>query len=51
MRTVRLVPDGEDLALVITGPGDLRPELESLQDKGRFLFRLLDRAVRVVRAD
>jgi len=51
VRSVRLLPDGEDLALVITGPGDLRPELESLQDKGRFLFRLLDRPVRVVRAD
>jgi exopolyphosphatase/guanosine-5'-triphosphate,3'-diphosphate pyrophosphatase len=51
VRTARLVPEGEDLCLVLTGAGDLRPELESLQDKGRFLFRLLDRAVRVVRAD
>jgi exopolyphosphatase/guanosine-5'-triphosphate,3'-diphosphate pyrophosphatase len=51
VRTARLVADGEDLNLVITGAGDLRPELESLQDKGRFLFRLLDRTVRVVRAD
>ena len=49
VRTVRLVPSGEDLDLVITAAGDLRPELESLQDKGRFLFRLLDRNVRVVR--
>jgi len=51
VRAVRLLPDGEDLALVVTGPGDLRPELESLQDKGRLLFRLLDRPVRVVRAE
>jgi exopolyphosphatase/guanosine-5'-triphosphate,3'-diphosphate pyrophosphatase len=49
VRSVRLVPDGEDLELVVAGAGDLRPELESLQDKGRFLFRLLDRTVRVVR--
>jgi exopolyphosphatase/guanosine-5'-triphosphate,3'-diphosphate pyrophosphatase len=46
----RLVPDGEDLCLVVTGAGDLRPELESLQHKGRLLFKLLDRNVRVVRA-
>jgi exopolyphosphatase/guanosine-5'-triphosphate,3'-diphosphate pyrophosphatase len=48
---VRLLPEGDDLALVVSGAGDLRPELESLQDKGRFLFRLLDRTVRVVRAE
>ena len=46
----RLIPDGEDLCLMVTGAGDLRPELESLQDKGRLLFKLLDRTVRVVRA-
>jgi exopolyphosphatase/guanosine-5'-triphosphate,3'-diphosphate pyrophosphatase len=51
VRAVRLVPEGEDLSLVLTGAGDLRPELESLQDKARFLFRLLDRTVRVVRAN
>jgi len=51
VHSARLVPDGEDLNLVIVGKGNLRPELESLQDKGRFLFRLLDRAVKVVRAD
>ena len=51
VRDLRLVPEGEDLCLVVTGAGDLRPELESLQDKGRFLFRLLDRTVRVVRAE
>ena len=50
VRTVRLLPAGEDLDLVITAAGDLRPELESLQDKGRFLFRLLDRNVRIVRS-
>jgi hypothetical protein len=48
---VRLLPEGEDLCLLVTGAGDLRPELESLQDKGRFLFRLLDRNVKVVRAN
>ena len=45
---LRLVSEGEDLCLVVTGTGNLGPELESLQDKGRFLFRLLDRPVRVV---
>jgi len=50
VRTVRLLPEGEDLCLVVTGTGDLRPELESLQDKGRLLYRLLDRNVKVVRA-
>jgi exopolyphosphatase/guanosine-5'-triphosphate,3'-diphosphate pyrophosphatase len=49
--SVRLLPEGDDLCLVVTGAGNLRPELESLQDKGRFLFRLLDRPVKVVRAD
>jgi len=48
---VHLVPDGEDLCLMVTGAGDLRPELESLQDKGRLLFQLLDREVKVVRTD
>jgi hypothetical protein len=36
---------------MVTGAGDLRPELESLQDKGRLLFQLLDREVKVVRTD
>jgi exopolyphosphatase / guanosine-5'-triphosphate,3'-diphosphate pyrophosphatase len=44
---VRLLPDGEDYLLDITGAGDLKPELESLKDKGRLLFRLLGRDVRV----
>ena len=45
---VRVVPDGEDLTLMIHGGGDLRPELESLQVKGKLLFKLLDRPVGVV---
>ena len=48
VRQVRLRDGGEDLSLVITGTGDLKPELESLKDKGRLLFRLLDREVNVV---
>jgi exopolyphosphatase/guanosine-5'-triphosphate,3'-diphosphate pyrophosphatase len=47
VRSVRLLPDGEDLCLAVSGRGDLRPELEALKDKGRFLFRLLDRPVRI----
>jgi exopolyphosphatase/guanosine-5'-triphosphate,3'-diphosphate pyrophosphatase len=47
--TVRLRAQGEDLDLEVAGTGDLRPELEGLKDKGGFLFRLLDRQVRVVR--
>jgi len=42
-----LVPDGEDYILSVTGAGDLKPELESLKEKGKLLFRLLDREVRV----
>jgi exopolyphosphatase/guanosine-5'-triphosphate,3'-diphosphate pyrophosphatase len=45
---VRILPDGEELTLLIHGGGDLRPELESLQVKGKLLFKLLDRAVTVV---
>jgi exopolyphosphatase/guanosine-5'-triphosphate,3'-diphosphate pyrophosphatase len=45
---VRLQEDGEDLRLVVIAAGDLKPELESLKDKGRLLFRLLDREVNVV---
>ena len=44
---VEIRVEGEELSLMITGGGDLRPELESLQDKGRLLFKLLDRPVRV----
>jgi exopolyphosphatase/guanosine-5'-triphosphate,3'-diphosphate pyrophosphatase len=45
---IRMHSDGEDLTLLVHGGGDLRPELESLQDKGRLLYRLLDRGVHVV---
>lgn len=48
VRLVRLVADGEDLTLRVTATGDLKPELESLKDKGKLLFRLLDREVAVV---
>ena len=48
VRSARLLPEGEDLVLVLAGQGDLRPELEALKDKGRFLFKLLDRPVRIV---
>ncbi|NTV75950.1 MAG: hypothetical protein HGA66_17325 [Holophaga sp.] len=48
VRLVRLVADGDDLTLRVTATGDLKPELESLKDKGRLLFRLLDREVAVV---
>ena len=51
VRSVRLLPEGEDLCLLVKGAGDLRPELESLRDKGGFLYRLLDRTVRVVVAE
>jgi len=48
VREVRLVPDGDDLTLIVTGTGDLKPELESLKEKGKLLFRLLDREVNVI---
>jgi exopolyphosphatase/guanosine-5'-triphosphate,3'-diphosphate pyrophosphatase len=48
VRMVRLIADGDDLTLRVTGTGDLKPELESLKEKGRLLFRLLDREVDVV---
>jgi len=48
VRQVRLLAEGEELTLYITGTGDLKPELESLKDKGRLLFRLLDREVNIV---
>ena len=48
VRKVRMTAEGDELTLLITGTGDLKPELESLKDKGRLLFRLLDREVKVV---
>ena len=48
VHSARLDCSQEEIPLVIHGVGDLRPELESLQDKGRLLYRLLDRPVRVV---
>ena len=48
---VRVRAEEDDLVLLIRGGGDLRPELESLQVKGKLLFKLLDREVRVVVVD
>lgn len=48
VREVQLRPSGEGLDLILHAHGDLRPELESLHDKGRLLFKLLDRSIRVV---
>ena len=48
VQSVRVSLEAEEALLHIQGPGDLRPELESLQDKGLLLFRLLDRPVRTL---
>jgi len=48
VREVRLESDAEEARLLVHGSGDLRPELEALQDKGKLLFRILDRPVKVV---
>jgi len=48
VRRIKLVTDGDEPTLTITGTGDLGPELESLKDKGKLLFRLLDREVKIV---
>ena len=45
VRKVRLESKDERLMLVVVGIGDLRTELEALEDKGRLLFRLMDRPV------
>jgi exopolyphosphatase/guanosine-5'-triphosphate,3'-diphosphate pyrophosphatase len=50
VREVRLEADADEARLIVHGSGDLRPELEALQDKGRLLYRILDRPVRVVQA-
>jgi exopolyphosphatase/guanosine-5'-triphosphate,3'-diphosphate pyrophosphatase len=50
VRQVRLETDLDEARLVIHGSGDLRPELEALQEKGKLLFHLLDRPVKVVQA-
>ncbi|BDU77523.1 Ppx/GppA phosphatase family protein [Mesoterricola sediminis] len=46
---VRLDLSGDPVRLHLTGAGDLKPELESLKDKGRLLWRLLGREVEIVR--
>lgn len=48
VREAHLQPSGEGFDLILHANGDLRPELESLQDKGKLLFRLLDRPIRMV---
>jgi exopolyphosphatase/guanosine-5'-triphosphate,3'-diphosphate pyrophosphatase len=48
VREVRLEVDTDEARLLVHGSGDLRPELEALQEKGRLLFRILDRPVKVV---
>ena len=48
VRDVRLEVDADEARLLVYGAGDLRPELEALQDKGKLLFRILDRPVKVV---
>lgn len=48
VRSVRVSLEAEEALLHIQGTGDLRPELESVQEKGLLLFRLLDRPVRTL---
>jgi exopolyphosphatase/guanosine-5'-triphosphate,3'-diphosphate pyrophosphatase len=48
VQSVRLEDSQEEALLLIQGARDLRPELESLQEKGQLLFRLLDKPVRTV---
>jgi exopolyphosphatase/guanosine-5'-triphosphate,3'-diphosphate pyrophosphatase len=48
VQSARISLEGDEAVLRIEGTGDLRPELESLQDKGMLLFHLLDRPVRTV---
>jgi exopolyphosphatase/guanosine-5'-triphosphate,3'-diphosphate pyrophosphatase len=45
VRRVSVAEKGESMVLLVEGLGDLRAELEALEDKGRLLFRLLDRPV------
>ena len=48
VQSVRVDCSQDEAMLLIHGAGDLRPELESLQDKGSLLYRLLDKPVRTV---
>jgi len=48
VHSIRIEDSQEEILLMIHGTGDLRPELESLQEKGKLLFRLLDKPVRTV---
>ncbi|MDP2874821.1 MAG: Ppx/GppA phosphatase family protein [Holophaga sp.] len=47
VREVRLEIEAEEARLIIHGSGDLRPELEALQEKGKLLFHLLDLPVKI----
>jgi len=48
VQSVRVSLEAEEALVHIQGSGDLRLELESLQEKGLLLFRLLDRPVRTL---
>ncbi len=51
VRQVRISDEGDYLVLSAAGIGDLKPELEALDRKGRLLFKLLDRPVEVRTAE
>lgn len=40
--------EGDEVLFEIQASGDVRPELEGLQEKGQLLFCLLDRPVRTI---
>jgi exopolyphosphatase / guanosine-5'-triphosphate,3'-diphosphate pyrophosphatase len=48
VRSVRVRLEPEEVLFQIQGTGELRPELESLQEKGLLLHRLLGRPVRTL---
>ena len=48
IQSLRVNLEGDEALFLIQATGDIRPELESLQEKGLLLFRLLDRPVRMV---
>ena len=45
VRTIKVQTKGESLLFTAEGIGDLKTELEAMEDKGRLLFRLLDRPI------
>jgi exopolyphosphatase/guanosine-5'-triphosphate,3'-diphosphate pyrophosphatase len=48
VQSARLEDSLDKALLRIQGSGDLRPELESFQEKGKLLFRLLDKPVQTI---